>query len=87
MSQRSKMRYCKFCQSTDIFRIARHGFLQKRVYNLFGLYPWECPHCRRISLLADRGNARGNYRSSDRPRVQQQAQGTPPAVHRPATEN
>lgn len=87
MSKRSKMRFCKFCQSTDIFRIARHGFLQKKVCALFGRYPWECPHCRRITLLADRGNFRGHYRSRSPHGVQQKAPGTPRPVQRPATEN
>lgn len=87
MNQRSMMRHCKFCQSTDIFRVARHGFLQKKVLNLFGRYPWECPHCRRISLLADRGRARGHYRASSRPRVEKPVAPTAAPVHRAATEN
>lgn len=81
------MRYCKFCQSTDIFRIARHGFLQRKVYKIFGLYPWECPHCRRISILADRGNTRGQYRASSRPRVENRVAPAATPVRRPATEN
>lgn len=66
MKKQEKMRYCKTCGSGDIFRVPRHGFLQKKLYSLLGLYPWECPHCRQISMLADRGNSRGNYRTSSR---------------------
>lgn len=87
MSQRSSMRYCKFCHSTDVLRIARHGFLQRKVYSLFGFFPWECPHCRRISLLADRGNPPGRYRSASRDRAHHPEPGTPPPVQRSATEN
>lgn len=87
MSKRRTMRHCKFCQSTDVFRIARYGFLQKKVLSLFGRYPWECPHCRRISLLPDRGQARGQYRASSRPRVEKSAAPTGSPVRRPATEN
>jgi hypothetical protein len=62
MKKQRRMRHCKNCRSTDIFRAPRHGFLQKRLYSLVGLFPWECPHFRRISMLADRGDARGSYR-------------------------
>ena len=36
-------------------RVARVGFLQRRVLPLFGLYPWECPICREVKILHKRG--------------------------------
>jgi DNA-directed RNA polymerase subunit RPC12/RpoP len=35
-------------------RLERKGFLQKRIYHLFGYYPWECPKCRGVVLLKKR---------------------------------
>lgn len=55
MSNKRSARICKTCHSADIHRITRRGFFQRKVYALFGLYPWECPHCRQISMLRDRG--------------------------------
>lgn len=65
------MHHCKFCQSTDVFRIPRHGFFQTRIYILFGLFPWECPHCRHISILASRGKNRRLYRASNAAKPEQ----------------
>ena len=36
-------------------RVTRIGFLQKRFYPLFGLFPWECNTCREVKLLKKRG--------------------------------
>jgi hypothetical protein len=41
---------CKHCGS-KLRRLARAGFLQQRVYPLFGFYPWECPVCRKVLML------------------------------------
>jgi hypothetical protein len=32
-------------------RSGRNGFLQKYVFRVFGLYPWECALCREIKLF------------------------------------
>jgi len=37
--------HCKDC-GNSLRRLSRRGFLQKRIYSLFGYYPWECPVCR-----------------------------------------
>jgi hypothetical protein len=29
----------------------RIGFLQNKVFPKFGYYPWECMHCRGITML------------------------------------
>jgi hypothetical protein len=36
-------------------RIHREGFFQRRILSLLGLYPWECPICRKPRLLRQRG--------------------------------
>ncbi|MFP5227045.1 MAG: hypothetical protein ACLGXA_05405 [Acidobacteriota bacterium] len=36
-------------------RIARRGFLQERVFPLFGRYPWQCAICGAQRLLRRRG--------------------------------
>lgn len=41
---------CKQCGSS-MRRLARTGFLQQRVYPIFGFYPWECPVCRKPIML------------------------------------
>ena len=39
-------------------RLGRAGFLQAKVFPLFGYYPWECSICRRKRLLRLRGKRR-----------------------------
>ncbi len=61
-SSRKKMRTklkCPNCGQEQLSRIARHGFLRKIVYPLFGFYPWECAICRKDYLIRRRG---GSYR-------------------------
>jgi len=36
-------------------RMGRTGFLQDKVFPLFGYYPWECPICRRTRMVRLRG--------------------------------
>jgi hypothetical protein len=36
----------------------RVGFLQTRIYSLFGFYPWKCPECKTRYLLRVRGARR-----------------------------
>jgi hypothetical protein len=42
--------HCKNC-GTPLRRLARKGFLQLNVYPVFGLYPWECPLCRKALMV------------------------------------
>jgi len=59
LSQRERMSKrkmtCPSCAEVELTRVARHGFLQERVYPKFGMYPWECTQCRQIFLLKSRG--------------------------------
>jgi hypothetical protein len=42
--------HCKNC-GAPLRRLARKGFLQLKVYPVFGLYPWECPLCRKELMV------------------------------------
>ena len=66
MSKRKKT--CPNCDEVELTRVARHGFLQERVYPRFGMYPWECAQCRQIFLLKSRGHS---YRKAG-PRLEQE---------------
>lgn len=36
---------CPRCGSDCLKRMPREGFLQNRVYPIFGYYPWKCTKC------------------------------------------
>jgi len=46
---------CPGCGHEQLARIARRGFLRKKVYPLFRFYPWECAMCRKEFLIRKRG--------------------------------
>jgi hypothetical protein len=46
-------------------RLVRESLLQRRVYPLFGYYPWECPLCRETVLLRKRYARRRRSRLRD----------------------
>jgi predicted RNA-binding Zn-ribbon protein involved in translation (DUF1610 family) len=56
---------CPTCGLNYLRRIHRRGFLQMRVYSLFGYFPWECPVCREPMLL----RVRHQRRSSSLPNI------------------
>jgi hypothetical protein len=41
---------CRKCGADALRRENRRGFLQLKVFPLFGLYPWECIMCRRVGM-------------------------------------
>lgn len=45
---------CKKCGS-PLRRLARQGLMQGLLYPILGLYPWECPRCRKPVLRRSRG--------------------------------
>jgi hypothetical protein len=47
------MNGCPRCGS-EMRRLMRESFLQKRFFPLFGYFPWECPICRKSILLRKR---------------------------------
>lgn len=46
---------CQRCKDETMQRIRRRGFLQKRVYPLFGYYPWKCMRCKQLLFKRVRG--------------------------------
>jgi hypothetical protein len=69
-AERKPMIFCSGCGSDQIRRVARNGFLQTKVFPFFGLYPWECPMCRKIFLKKDRGTRiRRKHRKSSNVKV------------------
>jgi hypothetical protein len=56
--------HCKKC-GTELRRLVRESLLQRRVYPLFGFYPWECPLCRETILLRKRYARRRQSRLRD----------------------
>ncbi|HUA96913.1 MAG TPA: hypothetical protein VMA34_01145 [Terracidiphilus sp.] len=52
-------------------RVARRGFLQKKVYPVLGLYPWECGACREVTMVRKRYQRK---RSSQPGAVQEEPQ-------------
>ena len=46
--------HCPDCESVELRRQGRTGFLQTVVLPRLGLFPWECGLCRKIFLLRQR---------------------------------
>ena len=69
--------HCKDC-GNSLRRLSRRGFLQKRIYSLFGYYPWECSNCGKVQLLKSRGNRRRSRKAENAPlEVRRHAAGLP----------
>jgi hypothetical protein len=42
---------CRNCGARDVLRRHhRRGFFQRRIFPIFGLFPWECMLCRKVKL-------------------------------------
>ena len=54
--------HCKHCGSGRIFRVFRQGYMQEKIYPLFGYYPWKCRGCRGYSLLHLRKRSRSRHK-------------------------
>jgi DNA-directed RNA polymerase subunit RPC12/RpoP len=50
--------YCQKCGSGRVYRVEREGFMQERIYPLFGYYPWRCELCGVYMMLKKRNRAR-----------------------------
>lgn len=37
--------HCQDCGSDKVYRVGREGYLQAKIYPLFGYYPWRCMRC------------------------------------------
>jgi hypothetical protein len=47
---------CDYCPGKEYRRLNRNGFLERKVYPIFGFYPWECALCRRKAYLQSNGH-------------------------------
>jgi hypothetical protein len=47
-------------------RVMRESFMQRRVYPLFGYYPWECPLCRTPILFKKRSLLKRRSRQAEK---------------------
>jgi hypothetical protein len=50
--------HCRYCGSERVFRVFRQGYLQEKIYPLFGFYPWKCKGCKEHMMLHSRKRAR-----------------------------
>ncbi|HEY3628107.1 MAG TPA: hypothetical protein VGL00_17595, partial [Terracidiphilus sp.] len=58
---------CPKCKRSAMRRVGRHGFLEKKIFPLFGFYPWECGSCRIVKLFKNRGSRRTRTRRTETP--------------------
>ena len=52
---------CSHCKNTAFRRLKRKGFLQTKVLNKLGFFPWECIMCRRLIFFRDDGRKTEDY--------------------------
>ena len=46
--------YCQVCGSHKVRRIFRKGYMQKKIYPVFGYFPWRCLSCGKRVMLRKR---------------------------------
>jgi hypothetical protein len=51
-------RVCPQCRSAISSRTRRKGLMNKFVFPLFGLFPWECSDCQKVFLRRTRGKSK-----------------------------
>jgi len=56
--------HCPLCGCTPVRRVQRKGFLQSKVYSVFGFYPWVCMTCKMTSMLCKRQERRSKKQKS-----------------------
>jgi hypothetical protein len=65
---------CRCCgASTAMRRSPRRSFLQRSLYPLLGLYPWECGFCREERLYRARYTNTGRVRRSPTAKAESRA--------------
>ena len=50
--------YCPACGGTKVYRQERKGILQRKMFPVFGFYPWLCKECGNEVLLRKRDRRR-----------------------------
>jgi hypothetical protein len=56
---------CSKCKAGGMYRVKREGLLHRRVYPLFGYYPWKCRQCEKIGMKKSRREGRTADRESE----------------------
>jgi DNA-directed RNA polymerase subunit RPC12/RpoP len=57
---------CPRCDSRYLTRTSREGFLEGKVYSMFGYFPWHCKGCGGSFLIKKRGQpARHHHHSPE----------------------
>jgi DNA-directed RNA polymerase subunit RPC12/RpoP len=51
---------CKYCGNGRVFRIFREGYLQEKIYPIFGYFPWKCKTCGKSMMLRVRNKRSGD---------------------------
>lgn len=54
MSSTRERVYCQKCGSDKVHRVFRKGYLQEKIYPLFGYFPWRCMKCGERVMLRKR---------------------------------
>lgn len=58
VAQKKDAVYCPACGGDRMYRVERRGILRRRVYPIFGLYPWVCKECGNEVMLRKRNRRR-----------------------------
>ncbi len=53
---------CPECGSDHPRRLERKGFLQTKIYPLFGYYPWICTGCKTTFLMRKRYRRKSKHK-------------------------
>jgi transposase-like protein len=61
MGKREDLVYCPACGADRVYRIERRGFLRRRIYPIFGFYPWQCKECGYEVMLRKRNRKRKKH--------------------------
>lgn len=58
VARKRRVVYCPECGGDRMYRVERRGLLRRRVFPIFGFYPWVCKGCGREVLLRKRNRRR-----------------------------
>jgi hypothetical protein len=56
---------CPSCESEEMFRIGRVGFLQMRIFPLLSYYPWKSRRCAAFRMKRVRGERKKTVRKAE----------------------
>ncbi len=53
--------YCPACRGDRVYRVERKGLIEKKVFPIFGFYPWQCKDCGTELMLRKRKRRRRKH--------------------------